>query len=178
MGLLALPEGHPGVSLRIDAPERTAGGRRRYDLAKLRHLAPHQAPSNRVTVLYARVATSGEKDDLVRQVALLESFAAANGWTYEVIEDVGSKLNHQKKGLRQLIARICSGKVGRLVVTHQDRLLRFGTEVIINQCFRRFLVRRRPRERRARDRDRLPCQALRIEKPQEPPSDGRAHQGG
>ncbi len=112
MGLLALPEGHPGVSLRIDAPERTAGGRRRYDLAKLRHLAPHQAPSNRVTVLYARVATSGEKDDLVRQVALLESFAAANGWTYEVIEDVGSKLNHQKKGLRQLIARICSKEVG------------------------------------------------------------------
>ena len=131
MGLLALPEGHPGVSLRIDAPERTAGERRRYDLAKLRHLAPRHAPSNRVTLLYARVATSGEKDDLVRQVALLESFAAANGWAYEVIEDVGSKLNHQKRGLRQLIARICSGEVGRLVVTHKDRLLRFGTEVII-----------------------------------------------
>ncbi len=119
---------------RIDPPERTAGGTRRYDLSKLRHLAPHKALSSRVTILYARVATSGQKDDLVRQVALLESFSSANGWSYEVIEDVGSGLNYQKKGLKQLISRICSGEVGRLVVTHKDRLLRFGAELVFSLC--------------------------------------------
>ncbi len=119
---------------RIEAPERTAGGQRRYDLAKLRHLAPRHAPSERVTLLYAKVSTAGQKDDLVRRVALLESFSAANGWAYEVIDDVGSKLNHQKKGLRQLIARICSKEVGRLVISHKDRLLRFGAELAFSLC--------------------------------------------
>ncbi|MHB1520847.1 MAG: IS607 family transposase, partial [Ferrimicrobium sp.] len=71
---------------RVEPAERTADGRRRYDLAKLRHLAPHTAASTRTTVAYARVSTAGQKDDLVR----LESFCAANGWTYEVISDVGS----------------------------------------------------------------------------------------
>ena len=119
---------------KIDPPERTTGGDRRYDLAKLRHLAPHQAPSSRTTLAYARVSTTGQKDDLTRQVALLESFCAAQGWTYEILTDVGSGLNYQKRGLRQLINRICSGEVGRLVLSHKDRLLRFGSELVFSLC--------------------------------------------
>ena len=119
---------------KIDPPERTTGGGRRYDLAKLRHLAPHQAPSSRTTLAYARVSTTGQKDDLTRQVALLESFCAAHLWTYEVLTDVGSGLNYRKRGLRQLINRICSGEVGRLVLSHKDRLLRFGSELVFSLC--------------------------------------------
>ena len=119
---------------RVEPAERTAGGRRRYDLAKLRRLAPHPAPSTRTTVAYARVSTSGQKDDLVRQVALLESFCAANGWTYEVISDVGSGLNYDKRGLRIVIDRICSGEIARLVISHKDRLLRFGSELVFALC--------------------------------------------
>lgn len=115
---------------RVEPAERTAGGRRRYDLAKLRHLAPHTAASTRTTVAYARVSTAGQKDDLVR----LESFCAANGWTYEVISDVGSGLNYHKRGLRILINRICSGEIGRLVISHKDRLLRFGSELVFALC--------------------------------------------
>lgn len=115
---------------RIEAVERTPGNRRRYDLARLRHLAPHGAPSRRITIAYARVSSAGQKDDLVRQQALLESFCAANGWTYEIISDVGSGLNYHKQGLRQLISRICTGEVGRLVISHRDRLLRFGSELV------------------------------------------------
>jgi predicted site-specific integrase-resolvase len=63
-----------------------------------------------------------------------ESFCAANGWTYEIIQDLGSGLNYNKKGLQQLIKRICSGQVGRLVLTHQDRLLRFGSELVFALC--------------------------------------------
>ncbi len=44
---------------RIDPPVHTQGGRRRYDLAKLRAIAPHKAPSTRITIAYARVSTSG-----------------------------------------------------------------------------------------------------------------------
>ena len=119
---------------KIDPPERTTGGDRRYDLAKLRHLAPHQAPSSRTTLAYARVSTTGQKDDLTRQVALLEGFCAAQGWTYEILTDVGSGLNYRKRGLRQLINRICSGEVGRLVASHKDRLLLFGSELVFSLC--------------------------------------------
>jgi len=119
---------------RIEPAERTPGGRRRYDIAKLRNLAPHRAPSSRTTIAYARVSTNGQKDDLVRQVALLESYCAANGWTYEIITDIGSGLNYSKRGLKLLISRICSGEIGRLVLSHKDRLLRFGAELVFSLC--------------------------------------------
>jgi len=119
---------------RIEPAERTPGGRRRYDLATLRRLGPHKAPSTRTTIAYARVSTSEQQDDLVRQVALLESFCAAQGWTYEIITDVGSGLNYHKRGLKQLISRICSGEVGRFVLSHKDRLLRFGAELVFSLC--------------------------------------------
>lgn len=114
--------------------ERTPGGHRRYDLAKLRGITPRKAPSDRVTLAYARVSSHDQKDDLVTQVALLESFCAANGWSYEVVQDLGSGLNYKKRGLRQLIKRICVGDVGRLVLTHKDRLLRFGSEIVFALC--------------------------------------------
>ncbi len=47
---------------------------------------------------------------------------------------MGSGLNYQKRGLRQLISRICSGEVGRLVLSHKDRLLRFGSELVFSLC--------------------------------------------
>ena len=119
---------------RIEPAERTPGGRRRYDIAKLRNLAPHRAPSSRTTIAYARVSTNGQKDGLVRQGALLESYCAANGWTYEIITDIGSGLNYSKRGLKLLISRICSGEIGRLVLSHKDRLLRFGAELVFSLC--------------------------------------------
>ena len=114
--------------------ERTPNGHRRYDLAKLRGNVARKAPSERVTLAYARVSSHDQKDDLVTQVAMLESFCAANGWSYEVVQDLGSGLNDNQRGLRQLIKRLCIGDVGRLVLTHKDRLLRFGSEIVFAIC--------------------------------------------
>lgn len=119
--------------------ERTPNGHRRYDLAKLHGIAtrrpiPAYAGTSRPTVAYARVSSHDQRDDLARQVALLETFCAANGWSYEVIQDFGSGLNYHKRGLQQLIKRIGAGEVGRLVLTHKDRLLRFGSEIIFSLC--------------------------------------------
>jgi len=115
--------------------ERTPGGHRRYDLAVLRGLVPRSPqPQDRITVAYARVSSHDQMADLDRQVALLEAFCTANGWRHEVIWDLGSGLNYHKRGLRELIRRICSGQVGRLVITHMDRLLRFGSELVFSLC--------------------------------------------
>ena len=53
---------------------------------------------------------------------------------FEVIQDLGSGLNYSKKGLKKLIQSICLGNVERLVLTHKDRLLRFGAELIFSLC--------------------------------------------
>lgn len=50
------------------------------------------------------------------------------------MQDLGSGLNYNKRGLRQLIKRLCIGDVGRLVLTHKDRLLRFGSEIVFAIC--------------------------------------------
>lgn len=117
-------------------PEHTPGGHRRYDIKELRRAMGHNDPKTdqRTTIAYARVSSHDQKDDLVRQCQVLESFCAAHGWTHEVIQDLGSGLNYDKKGLKTLLRRICAGNVDRLVVTHKDRLLRFGSELVFALC--------------------------------------------
>ena len=113
--------------------QRTRGGQRRYDVSLL---IPKQdeIPRDIITVAYARISSHDQKEDLRRQEQLLECFCAAKGWPFELISDLGSGLNYSKKGLRQLINKIMDGKIGRLVVTHKDRLLRFGSELIFAIC--------------------------------------------
>ena len=51
-----------------------------------------------------------------------------------MIADLGSGMNYRKKGLKRLLDGIVEDEVGRLVLTHKDRLLRFGAELIFSMC--------------------------------------------
>ena len=113
---------------------RTPKNHRRYDLFLLRGIVPRKSCEEKRTIAYARVSSHDQKDDLSRQVVVLESYCASHGWTFEVIQDLGSGLNYSKKGLKWLIREICSGSVQRLVITHKDRLLRFGAELVFSLC--------------------------------------------
>lgn len=114
--------------------ERTLKGHRRYNLASLLGASSRNSQSEKKTLAYARVSSHDQKEDLSHQAQVLESFCAANGWTVEVIEDLGSGLNYNKRGLKNLIRSICLGQANRLVLTHKDRLLRFGAELIFSLC--------------------------------------------
>ena len=116
-------------------PERTKGGHRRYDLNQLRpELYRNLSDENRMTIAYARVSSHDQKQDLERQKQVLELYCASMGWTFEVIADLGSGMNYYKKGLTKLIKSVLRDEVGRLVLTHKDRLLRFGAELIFAIC--------------------------------------------
>ena len=52
----------------------------------------------------------------------------------ELISDLGSGLNYKKRGLLKLIKLILTGQVRKIVLTHKDRLLRFGSEIIFSIC--------------------------------------------
>lgn len=62
------------------AAEHTAGGHRRYDLAKLRpELYRADRDANRQTIAYARVSSHDQKADLERQKQVLELYYARQG---------------------------------------------------------------------------------------------------
>ena len=111
-------------------PLRTEGGHRRYEVADLLGVKNDAS----LTVGYARVSSHEQKEDLKRQVIVLESYCAKHGWNFEIIQDLGSGLNYRKKGLIRLIKLITTYQVERLVLSHKDRLLRFGSDLIFYLC--------------------------------------------
>ncbi len=116
--------------------ERAPSGHRRFYLADIKRITPRDLKQldDRITINYARVSSHDQKNDLIRQIQVLETFSGSNGWQFETIQDLGSGLNYNKKGLKKLLSRILKGDVGRLVLTHKDRLLRFGAELVFAIC--------------------------------------------
>ena len=115
---------------KIMPSHRTPGGQRMYDLAELLGVNDKTYP----TIAYARVSSNDQKEDLERQHAVLEAFCNKKGWQTEIIRDLGSGMNYNKKGLLRLLELIVHGKMSRLVLTHKDRLLRFGADLIFRLC--------------------------------------------
>lgn len=86
-------------------------------------------------IIYTRVSTNNQKDDLKSQVKFLLDFANAKGIIIdEVIEDIGSGLNYNRKKWNKLIEHCMENKIDSIMVTHKDRFIRFGYE-----WFERFL---------------------------------------
>ena len=109
---------------------RTEGGHRRYQVQDL----IGGKKEKMLTVAYARVSSHDQKDDLKRQELVLEAYCSKQGYDFEIISDLGSGMNYKKKGLVKLIKLLCSNQIDRLVITHKDRLLRFGSELIFALC--------------------------------------------
>ena len=114
----------------IQPAKRTPKGTRLYSLQELLGVNDLSYP----TIAYARVLSSDQKEDLERQHAVLEAFCNKNGWQTEIIRDLGSGMNYNKQGLRRLLELMVRGQMSRLVITHKDRLLRFGAEIIFRLC--------------------------------------------
>jgi putative resolvase len=80
------------------------------------------------TVLYARVSSADQKEDLERQVQRLQAFAQEQGWTeVKVVTEIGSGLNGKRKKLLRILR---DPRVVRIVVEHRDRLARFGFDLL------------------------------------------------
>ena len=116
--------------------ELTKGKARRYRIESLRNINRNIifTKDDLKTIAYARVSSHDQKEDLNRQVQLLELHCAKHGYKYEVIQDIGSGMNYYKKGLTKLIDLILDNQVQRLILTHKDRLLRFGAELVFSIC--------------------------------------------
>ncbi len=77
-------------------------------------------------MLYARVSSDDQRDDLDRQVARLTEWARSSGLSVdEVVTDVASGMNYRRRKLARVLA---DRTAAIIVVEHRDRLARFGVE--------------------------------------------------
>ena len=113
-------------------PSRRSQGKTRY--YDLDQLVGKKISETDITVAYARVSSHDQKEDLRRQAEVLAAYCAKQGWNFQVLQDLGSGMNYRKKGLKTLINMILEKRIIRLVLTHKDRLLRFGAELIFTLC--------------------------------------------
>ena len=86
----------------------------------------------RKTIGYCRVSTQKQKENLDRQIECVRSYCSANGYQFEIITDIGSGINYDKKGLNQLIEEVLNNNVEKVVIMYKDRLVRFGFNLLKN----------------------------------------------
>jgi predicted site-specific integrase-resolvase len=87
-------------------------------------------PEKKEGVIYARVSSSKQKEDLERQVAELKRAYPS----YTVYSDIGSGLNYHRPKFDALLDRVYKGTVGEIVVAYRDRLCRYGFELVEKLC--------------------------------------------
>ena len=121
-------------------PHHTStNGYRYYSEEQIKQVLHIKIDNLKIVIGYCRVSSSKQKDDLERQIDNVKSYLIAQGKPFEIVSDIGSGINYNKKGLQNLIQRIDSGEVEKVVVLYKDRLIRFGFELIeyiakLNQC--------------------------------------------
>ena len=116
---------------------RTSGNKRLYNVKKYLaskikvdnlcdNLNDLDTNNEKLNICYVRVSSQNQKDDLERQKLLMKTKYP----NYIIIEDIGSGLNFNKRGINKIIHLGITGKINELVVAYKDRLTRFGFELI------------------------------------------------
>lgn len=115
----------------------TDSGYRHYSQEQLNHFfgfKNNNEQQKRRIIGYCRVSSNKQKDDLMRQIENVKTYMIAKGYSFDIISDIGSGINYNKKGLNQLIELITTSQVEKIVILYKDRLLGFGHEIIENLC--------------------------------------------
>ncbi|MCQ2809751.1 IS607 family transposase [Helicobacter pylori] len=102
----------------------------------------------RLNVVYARVSTQKQKQDLQNQIENCISFINAKGISVDSIySDIKSGMSLDRKGFMELLNAVMAFKIKAVYISYKDRLARlsyelveklfsdYGTKIIIiNQC--------------------------------------------
>ena len=80
----------------------------------------------KVNVCYCRVSTHGQSDDLERQVEFMKTRYP----DFEIITDIASGINFERKGLQKIIDYAICGRLEKLAICYKDRLCRIGYPLI------------------------------------------------
>ena len=116
----------------------TEGGTRYYSEDQLNTIISGSSEINKSKKIigYCRVSSQKQKDDLERQVDNVKTYMLAKGYSFEIITDIGSGINYNKKGLNKLLDMVSNNQVDKIVIMYKDRLVRFGYELLENICMK------------------------------------------
>ena len=115
---------------------RTPTNRRYYTYDQYLQFKGIQTENDiRDTVIYARVSTRNQKDDLQNQVEFLKQFCNAKGIIVnQCVEDFGSGLNYNRKKWNKLVDEVMANKIKTIVISNKDRFIRFGYDWFEKFC--------------------------------------------
>jgi putative resolvase len=106
---------------------RAPSGRRLYNPKELGIVGHNEeALCQKRKIIYARVSSRGQQDDLARQVEYLQSKFP----THILVKDIGSGINWKRKGLCSILEQANRGGIQEVVVAHKDRLTRIGFDLV------------------------------------------------
>ena len=106
--------------------KRTLSNHRYYDESDLRQLYGIKE-GTRKTVVYCRVSSQNQKDDLKSQIVAMEQFCLSSGIAVdEWVHEIGGGMNFKRKKFLKLMEEIENGEISKLLIAHKDRLVRFG----------------------------------------------------
>jgi len=116
---------------RIQA-RRGPSGQRYFDESDIRKvLQPGFDERSRKTVVYCRVSSPGQKDDLAAQVTAMEQFCLARGLAVdEWLTEIGGGMDLTRREFVAVMDAIERGEIATLVIAHQDRVARFGVDYL------------------------------------------------
>jgi len=107
---------------------RTVGGKRRVPESEVKRiLGIHE---KRKIIGYARVSSYIQKDDLDRQIELIENYAKERGWEIGILKDIGSGLKEDRRNFKRLLKMVMNKEVSKVIIAYPDRLTRFGFKTL------------------------------------------------
>lgn len=115
----------------------TKSGYRYYSQEQLDHffgLKNNKIPIQRKIVGYCRVNSSKEKEELQQQIEYIKTYMYAKEYPFEIISEIGSGVDYNRKKLNQLIYYITNSEIEKIVVLSKEALLTIGFELIENLC--------------------------------------------
>ena len=116
--------------------KRTPTDRRYYTEDQYLEYIGSSTKSKRKTIAYVRVSSANQKDDLRNQITFIRNYVNAKGKILDdVIEDVGSGLNYNRKHWNDLLLnQIPKGEIEKIYITYKDRFVRFGFDWFERFC--------------------------------------------
>lgn len=117
---------------------RSPSKRRYYTHTQyLNYIGVKGQSNEKMNVLYCRVSTKNQSDDLQNQIQFLSKWTLDNGLSINnIFTDFGSGLNYNRKNWNKLIDDCFEGKINKIVISHKDRFVRFGFDWIRNLLLR------------------------------------------
>ena len=104
-----------------------------YDLDSLDGFKNNISDKKRLNIIYSRVSSSNQKENLKNQTETIQKYMLNNGIIPdEIFEEIASGMNENRLKIAKITDLVIQNKVDKIFITFKDRLARFGFDYFVN----------------------------------------------